>query len=141
MGADAMSFRQKSIVIQIASILLVYGFFGARAWGYWNRPASGLVSVVLLVSVTICMILISIVGHIVISIRTKLEKPDERDQIVSLRGFRNAYQAVAIGVWCTLFLAIVNVPHGLVFFVLMGMFAVSELVRLGSELFYYRLGT
>ena len=68
------------------------------------------------------------------------EKPDERDLIVNLRGSRNAYWAMAAGAWCVLLLTIAQQPLGLLFYALMGAFALAELVRLGSQLFYYRFG-
>ncbi len=41
---------------------------------------------------------------------------------------------------CMIIIAIAGVPHGALFYAMMGAFALAELVRLGSQLVYYRFG-
>jgi hypothetical protein len=141
----ATAFLERSIVVQIVSILLVYGFFGARLWGFWDQPpmsfaAAGAIMVFALIGITICMIIINIAAHIALAFYARPETPDERDRVIGLRGSRNAYGVLAVGVWCVLYLAITGVPHGALLYAIMGAFALAELVRLGSQLVYYRLG-
>lgn len=141
-----MTFLEKSIVVQIVSILAVYGFFGIRLWGFWDQPAmstasaSATTAVGALIGITFCMTLIGIAAHVALAWYAKPEKSDERDRVVRLRGSRNAYGALALGIWCVLFLATAGVPHGALLYAIMGAFALSELVRLGSQLLYYKLG-
>ncbi|HEX4024007.1 MAG TPA: hypothetical protein VHX52_04785 [Steroidobacteraceae bacterium] len=138
---SAMSLREKTIASQIVAILVVYGFYGARLWG---QPLTRPDAVGTLVGITVWMIVVSIVFHVTIAAYArsygKLDRIDERDRLVALLGSRNAYRTLAAGVWCIVVLAIANVPHGLLFYAAMGIFALAELVRLGSELLYYRLG-
>lgn len=140
------TFREKSIVVQIVSILAVYGYFGVRLWGFWDRPsnasavAGAVTAIGALIGITVCMIIIGVAAHIALALYAKPETPDERDRVVGLRGSRNAYGALAAGVWCVLLLAIAGVPHGALFYAIMGAFALAELVRLGSQLIYYRIG-
>lgn len=141
----ATTFRERSIVIQTVSILVVFGFFGARLWGFWDRPslssgAAGAIMVFALIGITLCMIIIIISGYVALAFYGRSEPPDERDRVVGLRGARNAYGALAVGIWCVLYLAILGVPHGALLYSIMGAFALAELVRLGSQLLYYRLG-
>jgi hypothetical protein len=142
----ATTFREKSIVVQVVSILAVFGFFGVRLWGFWDQPsmsstaASSIMSVVALIGITICMIVINIPSHIALAFYARPEMSDERDRIIRLRGSRNAYGTLAVGIWCVLYLAIAGVPHGALLYVIMGVIALAELVRLGSQLVYYRLG-
>jgi hypothetical protein len=142
----ATSFRELSIVAQIISILAVYGFFGVRLWGFWDQPslssagAGAITAIGALIGITICMIIIGIAAHIAIALYATPETADERDDVIGLRGTRNAYGALAVGVWCVLLLAIAGVAHGALFYTIMGVFALAELVRLGSQLVYYRLG-
>ncbi len=44
----------------------------------------------------------------------------------------------AVAIWCVLFLTMAQVPYGLPFAATLGAFALAQLVRLGSQLFYYR---
>lgn len=141
-----MTFLEKSIVAQILSILAVYGFFGVRLWGFWDQPAmstasaSGTTAAGALIAITICMSVIGIISHVALALHARPEKSDERDRVIGLRGSRNAYGALALGVWGVLWLAIAGVPHGALLYATMAAFVLSELVRLGSKLVYYKLG-
>ncbi len=140
----ATTFREKSIVVQIAMILAVYGFFGVRLWGFWDQPsmssaaAGSIVFVVTLIAITICMIIIGIASHVALVLYARSETSDERDRVIGLRGSRNAYGVLVVGIWCVLYLAIADIPHGALLYAIMGVFALAELVRLGSQLVYYR---
>jgi hypothetical protein len=134
-GPNALAFREKSIAAQMAAILLVYGYYGVRLWG---KPLTPLAATAALIGITILMILILVAAHIAIRLYSRPELPDERDGVIELRGSRNGYAALAAGVWGVLFLAIGHVPYDLLFYAIMGVFALAELVRLGSQLFYYR---
>jgi hypothetical protein len=136
-ASNIAAFREMSIVAQIVAIMAVYGFFGVRYWGQRFTPVT---ATGVLIGMTTLMIIIGIVSHGAIRIWAGPEKPDERDLLVNLRGSRNAYRAMAAGAWCVLLLTIAQQPLGLLFYALMGAFALAELVRLGSQLFYYRFG-
>ncbi len=141
----ATTFRERSLVVQIVSILAVYGFFGVRLWDFWDKPSmssafAGAIMVFVLIGITICMIIINIASHVALAFYARPERPDERDRVIGLRGSRNAYGALAVGIWCVLYLAIADVSHGALLYAIMGVFALAELVRLGSQLLYYRLG-
>ncbi len=133
----AMTFREKSIAAQFAAILLVYGFFGFRLWGQNLTPVA---AIAVLIGTTVLTTAVTIVAHLTIALTAKREKRDERDVVVELRGSRNAYYALAAGVWCILLLAIAPTHAGILFYASLGAFALAELVRLGSQLVYYRLG-
>lgn len=133
----AMTSREMSISAQIAAIVLVYGFCGVQLLG---RPLTPVTAVVTLIGITVLMILINIAAHITIVLYAGPERTDERDRIVTLRGTRNAYYVLAAGVWCVVYLAIAHFAYGDIFYAIMGVIAFAELVRLSSQLFYYRLG-
>jgi hypothetical protein len=137
-GLPNMTYREKSIAAQFVAIFVVYGYYGARLWGRALTPA---VAIATLVGITVLMILISIAFHIAIRLSAKPEKRDERDATVGMWGTRNAYWVLTVGVWCVLFLAMIQTSSELIFFAIMGAFALAELVRLGSQLAYYRLGS
>jgi len=129
--------------VQIVAIVAVYGYYGVRLWGV---PLTPIRATATLIGMTILMILIGIASHILIAVRTRPERADERDEVVELRGARNAYRALAAGLWCVLLLflahSFLGLPsQGLLFYAIMAAFALAELVRLGSQLLYYRLGT
>ena len=133
----AMTAREMSLSAQIVAIVLVYGFYGVQLWGQSLTPLTGVAT---LVGITVLMILINIGAHITITLYAGPQKIDERDRVVTLQGTRNAYHTLSVGVWCVLFLAIAHTPNAYIFYAIMGAFAFAELVRLGSQLVYYRLG-
>jgi len=134
-----MTFREKSIAIQIAAILLVYGFYGIRYWGQPLTGAGGAVGLV--VGITISMTVLTVIAHVVLAGRLRQERLDERDRVIRLRGSRNAYHVLTMTNWCVLALILTNTRHGLLLLAVLGAFALAELARLGSEMLYYRLGT
>jgi hypothetical protein len=133
----AMTSREMSLSAQIAAIVLVYGFYAVQLWGQSSTP---LTAVATLIGITVLMILINIGAQITIALYAGPQRIDERDRAVTLQGTRNAYHALSTGVWCVLFLVIAHTPNVYIFYAIMGAFAFAELVRLSSQLVYYRLG-
>ena len=131
-----MSFREKSAWINLAAIVLVYGFY---AYGIWGAPPTRLGAIAVLIGSTIGMIVISIAGHIAIAIGQRPEVVDERDMLVGLRSARNGFHALAAGVWTLIFLAIaLPGPPILLAYAALSVFVLAEVVRLISALVYYR---
>jgi hypothetical protein len=133
-----MTFREKSIAAQFICISLVYGYYGVRLWGRSLTPAAAMAA---LIGITVLMILISVAFHVAIGLSSKPEKPDERDVTIGLRGTRNAYRVLAVGVWCVLLLTMTQMPYAQIFYAIMAAFALAELVRLGSQIAYYRFSS
>src|ERR1041384_3520249 len=98
-----MTFREKSILAQILSIVVVYGAYTIQLWGRAPTPGGAFG---FLIGVTVLMSVIGIVSHLVLALRHAPEKADERDRAVHLRGSRNAYPVLAVGIWCVLMLAL-----------------------------------
>jgi hypothetical protein len=130
-----MGFREKSLAAQVAAILVVYIYYGLRLWG---KPLTPISATATLIGITILMILILIAAHIAIRFFSRPELPDERDHVIALRGSRNGYNVLVAGVWCVLLLSIIHAPYGYLFLAINAAVALAELVRLGSQLFYYR---
>ena len=130
-----MSFREKSAWIQIIAIVLVYGYYGLSLLRAAPTPLG---AVAMLIGSTILMIMVSVAGHIAIMIGQKPELLDERDQLVGLRSTRNGFHALAAAVWAVIFLAIARPDPILLAYAALGGFVLAELVRLASQLVYYR---
>lgn len=135
-AAPTMTFREKSVIAQIAAIVLVYGFVGLKLWG---RPLTPPGAILALIGLSVLMIVIVTVSHIALALHQAPERLDERDAQVALRGARNGYYALAAGVWCVLMLSIMATPYGFLFLAIMYAGVLAELVRLTSQLVYYRL--
>jgi hypothetical protein len=131
-----MTFREKSALATILAMLVVYGFYAVKLWGTVVSPTQAAGA---LIGSTFLMIIIAIVAHIGIAIRTRPEAADERDKMVELRSARNAYRVLAVGAWCVILLAIASTSPVMLAYGLMGAFVVAEIVKLASALVYYRI--
>jgi hypothetical protein len=130
-----LTFREKSLAIQIAAILLVFGYLGVH---FWDQTLTNVQIVSVLLGSTVAMIIITSIAHIAVAIHHRPEATDERDRVVALRGSRNGYIILAVTTWSALLLIVGQMPAGNLFAIIMGGFALAELVRLGSQLIYYR---
>ena len=130
-----MSFREKSAAVNIAAIVLVYGYYSLKLWG---TPPGVVAAIGLLIGSTVLMILITVAAHIGIAIYTRPEHRDERDRIVALRSVRNGYGILSVGIWAVLMLAMAGAQPAALAYAALGAFVLAELVRLISVLAYYR---
>jgi hypothetical protein len=131
------TFRELSVLAQFVGLLLVLGYFGARLWGQ-APSAPGMMAA--LIGAAAALIIISVALHIAIRIYARPQPPDERDIAFAHRGTRNAYYVLAAGTWTSLVLATSSALRPHFFYLVAGTLVAAELVRLGSQLFYYRRG-
>jgi hypothetical protein len=130
-----LTFHEKSLIAQIATIVLVYGFVGFKLWG---RPLSPPAAIAAVIGLSVLMIVIVTVSHIALAIHQKPEQRDERDAQVALRGARNGYYVLAVGLWFLMMLSIMATPYGQMLLAIMYVGVLAELVRQASQLVYYR---
>ncbi len=135
-AARVMTFREKSVIAQIATIVLVYGFVGLKLWGL---PLPAPAAIVIVIGLSILMIVILTVSHIALALYQPPERLDERDAQVALRSARNGYYTLAVGLWFLMMLSVMATPYGQLFLAIMYVGVLAELVRLSSQLAYYRL--
>ena len=132
----AFSFREKSAAAGIVALLAVYG------WSTFQVLTSSLTLETafrwLAVS-SIAMIVVMVALHAAFALVHKPEETDERDRIVGWRSARNGYGVMAVGVWGTMMAIAAGAPAAVPIYALLGSFVAAELVRLASELVYYRL--
>jgi hypothetical protein len=139
-----MSFREK--IHWVALVGLIAGF----GWYFWNYPwsiagtkAGMLASVWMLIPVTIIFLVPMIAGTAFFAIRSPKEanlKEDEREKVIHLKGTHAAYYPLVLGVWANIFAMINGAQFGWSANILMATLVLSELVRVGAQLYYYRRG-
>jgi len=135
-GPALATFREKSAAVSVAAILLIYGWATA---GVLQAPLELAGAFGFLVGTTVMMIIVMALSHTVLAILREPEKEDERDKLVGWRSTRNGYVVMTSGVWGVLALVFAQAPLGVLAYALLGLFVLAELVRLASELVYYRL--
>ena len=146
-----MSFQEKSIAGSLIAMLAVYGYYFAAVLRNIGQSEFAGSALGRLIFAVVAIIIIEIVYHIVLSAATKPEK-DERDVIIELKAYRNAYFAYGTGAFFVIACVIAagfaqDVPPShmifrpflLVNLVLLFM-VVAEIVKFVSQLLYYTRG-
>ncbi|MBL4597249.1 MAG: hypothetical protein JKX99_11800 [Robiginitomaculum sp.] len=137
------SFEEKSTLISLVAIAVTFGNYFGRVWFFPRDEASQLG---LLFTVLFIFIVIEALLHIGLAIGQKQQKADERDKAVSGKANRNGYLLMLSLLICfvgyLIFAGILTGTANVMTAINLMVFAVvaAELVRLGSLLFYYRMG-
>ena len=135
-----LSFEEKSVWVQLLSLLLVLAAYGFVAG---NMLANGVLHIVPYVPVFAIavglLVVLLIVGHIV-AVMGGAQPRDERDRMIGWRAESNASWILGAGVLAALAGLICSlnpvwVAHLLLFFLFL-----SEIVKLALQIFYYRRG-
>jgi hypothetical protein len=139
-----MSFREK---IHWASFLALAAAFG---WYFVTYPweivetAAGVGAVAgMLVPVTIIIVAVMSLSAGYFAIRTPNEahlKEDERERIIHIRGTHLAYYPLVLGVWANMIAMFYRLSVAEHLNLLIATVVTAELVRVGSQLYFYRRG-
>ena len=134
------SFQEKSLWLMLFSLIVAFGVYFALALSNPSSPNVLPNQVGLLVVLLVLMVVAQIVGHVVIAVVDRRSQTDERDQLIELKGIRNASYVLATGVFLALCAAL-WVPGNFVFMhLLLGFWVLAQLVQYGSQLWLYRRG-
>ena len=134
-----LTFKEKSLLIQIVAILIVFGsyFLSIDYKITQSLPSSTIPHFIWLV---VALVVLNILGHIFAAAFNTPENEDERDKLIELKAARIQAFLLAAGIVMTI-LASLKLPN--VFFVinlLILFLVISEIVEKAVQLFYYRKG-
>lgn len=139
-----MSFREKIHWVALFGLIVAFGwYFMAYPWHIGNTQQGVWAAVGMLIPVTIIFLIPMIAGTVYFAIRTPKEanlKEDEREKTIHLRGTHLAYYPLVLGVWANIFFLINGIGFGYSVNILMATLVVSEVIRVGSQLYFYRKG-
>jgi len=92
-----MSFREKSAWICFIGIWVIFAPYFVHVGALVRSDSLDLPSIAWLLSGAIVLqAIVTALAHIVIAVKHRNEKPDERDRAIELRSYRSAYIAVAL---------------------------------------------
>ena len=135
------SFQEKSIWISLVAISLIFGYYFLRVFKIAAEDEINVAeSIVLLISVIVMVIIVEVVSHIILALRTRPEAQDERDRLIELKATRNAYFVLAFGIFLPIACIVISVRPFIVAHVIMFIFVLSEIASFLTQLFYYRRG-
>ena len=137
---SVMSFREKSSILVLTALVVVFLGYFLRTWGVTLE-----VAIPEFIGTVVLLIIIMIIGHIAIALyHAPLdevdEEMDERDSAIELRSVRNAYYAMASGFWVIPVLLMLSFPTLVIVNVWFAILVCTEVVKYGSVVAYYRFG-
>ena len=139
-----MSFREKIHWVTLATMTLAFGwYFFTFPWSVAGGPVGMGATLGLLVPLVIGIILVMSIATAVFAIRSPGEvnlKEDERDRAIHVRGTHYAYYPLVVGVWLIIFGHFYGLGSAVLLNLLLATVVVAELIRIGSQLYYYRKG-
>jgi hypothetical protein len=139
-----MSFREKSLALQMASLVVV---FASYFFWVWPRRTKQLESgqIAAFFAVLVALVLLQIAGHALLAIVSRKElsrsvQTDERDRLISLRALRISSWVLAAGVFLSLSIA-ASVPGNFAFtHTLLAFWVIAQFTELLSQWVDYRRG-
>jgi len=134
-----LSFKQKSLWLVLASLVLVFGYYFATVLP-GHGPSVGSEEVYRFTAAVIVVIILQITGHILITIVDRRTATDERDQLIGLKGTRNGNFVLATGVFLSLSTAVLVEGNFAFTHVLLGFWILSQIVENVSQLIHYHKG-
>ena len=147
-----MSYKQKSVVISLASHILVLAYFAIKLNQFYKAGPLIPGQLFRLWGVIILLqILINILGNIITNIVTSAIQmaktneiedfvEDERDKMIELKGTRNAYIFFSLCVALSMLAFVLNQPPLVMFNLLILSSLLAGIFESISQLFMYRRG-
>lgn len=148
-----MSYQEKSVLGSLIVTVCVFIYYCSRVYdfavGSTELTIEGLWPLVL--SITIAVIVVEIVGHIIIAAVAGSEEKDERDTLIDAMASRIAYLVLGIGTFVAVFHLILTTMMGIVYAnpllrdfwivnLLISALTLAEVVKFSVQLIYYRRG-
>lgn len=139
-----MSFREKTHWVAFITLIGGFGwYFLNYPWQIAGTPEGMRVSMGMLVPVLIFFFVPMVIATSYFAIRAPKEanlKEDEREKTIHQRGTHLAYYPLVIGIWANIFATINGLVGGYAINILIATLVTAELIRVGSQLYFYRRG-
>ncbi len=138
-----MSFREKSAWIALVTYGVVFGGYFLVLFQNWQDSYGRFLSIGLLVGAVIALIVIATVLTIVAALLNPKEAnapADERETLIDLKAERIASYTLSVGVLLMIGALLLGWNPHLVANLLLAALVVSELVKAGAQIAYFRAG-
>ena len=142
------SYKEKSLIASLGVTLMTFGWYlyGAFSNLSSNPELPGFVEIIILI-VWVAVLEIIIQG--ILASKNKSQLEDERDKLIEKISYRYGYWFLSAGIWFLMVQILLDTrfdnhlmlttPYGMFHFLLL-FFVLSEVIRFGTQLYYYRKG-
>ena len=142
------SYKEKGLIASLGVTLLIFGWYlyGAFSKLSLNPEPPGFGEIIILI-VWVAVLESIIQGFLALKNKSQLE--DERDKLIERISYRYSYGFLSVCIWFLMVQIlldtwfdnhlILTTPYGMFHFLLL-FFVLSEVIRFGTQLYYYRKG-
>ncbi|APV48838.1 hypothetical protein BWI17_03585 [Betaproteobacteria bacterium GR16-43] len=135
------SFEEKSVWIQLVSLVAVLGSYFAIAGLMLSKGVTVIVAYVPLFFVAVVLLVVVLVaGHVVAALASKPEGRDERDRLIGWRAESNSAWILAVGVCAAITGLVASIENVYIAHLLVLSMLLSEVAKNVFQLVYYRRG-
>jgi hypothetical protein len=138
-----MSFREKSAWITFV-LLLGFGIYFGEVLNHWLNPAEPHANhFQLFVLLVVAIVILEIVTHTILAIRSPCEAKaprDEREQLIALRAMRPAFYVLLVGAFLSIGTLHLGATTWMLAHSVLAAIWIAELTRFGTQIYYYRRG-
>ena len=143
-----MSYKEKSLIASLGVTLLIFGWYlyGAFLKLSLNPEPPGFGAIIILI---VLVIISEGIIQSFVALKNKSPLEDERDKLIERISYRYSYGFLSVCIWFLMMqilldtwfdnLTVLTTPYGIFHFLLL-FFVLSEVIRFGTQLYYYRKG-
>lgn len=147
-----LSYQEKSILGSLLAMVAVYACYFASTFRHLGQSRFDGGTLGRLIATVVAIVVIEIVYHIALAIRSKPQPKDERDVLIDCKAYRTAYFAMFSGMSLVITWLIVaglanvaaperiSVSPFLMVNIILLVLVLTELLHFAAQLFYYRWG-
>ncbi len=137
----SVSIEEKSVWIQLASMVFVLGGYFAYAGSMMARGVTEMAAYVApFIVAVVLMVIVLAAGHAVAAIVRKPEDRDERDKLIAWRSESNASWVLGAGAFFAVVGLVFDIENVWTMQILLFSMFLSEVVKYAYQLVYYRRG-
>jgi hypothetical protein len=135
------SFEERSVWIQLVSLLLVMGGYSYVAWHMWSRGVTALPAYVAVFAVlVVLMVVVMVGGHVAAALASRPDRRDERDRVIEWWSESYSGWLVGAGILAGIAGMVLSLPDVWVAHLLLSSLFLSEVLKLVLQLVFYRRG-
>lgn len=135
------SFEEKSVWVQLISMVVVLGSYLVKAAGMLSEGITDLMAYVpLFLTSVFLLVTVLVAGHIVVAIGGGPESSDERDRLIGWRAESRSSWILSVGVLAALIGLIRSVDNVLIAHLLLFSMLLTDVAKYVFQIVYYRRG-
>ena len=143
-----MSYKEKSLLASLGATLLLFGWYlyGAFSILLLNPELPGFIEFIILI---VGFIILEAIIQSFLAIKNKSQLEDERDKLIEKTSSRYSYGFLVVCIWVSMIQILLDArfdnhlmlttPYGMFHFLLL-FFVLAEVIRFGTQLYYYQKG-